>query len=742
MFCGNCGSPIDATDHFCAGCGAKLDGVTGAVVSDAQEQTVSLANQEAPAMDQITPTMSQIMPTVAQDMPVANQEMPAANQDVPAGNAMDDVEKTVMFSGNAPTNPSPEMQQPANNPYMPNQDAGMQNTYMPEQNMYNQGMPNQSAPNAAINQYLANAATGSQGAPKKKKKTGLFIGLGAGAAVLAAGAITFFALGGVDRVKANRPLKLASQYMDEMDYEMAIASYEEAIEIAPKLPDGYIGLADVYVAMEDYQDAIDTLQNGLDQTGGSKKIENRLDEILDEHRGFDGTVYIVDTDLDPDNNSAFEGVTVTVDGPEKKTCTTEADGHYVLEGIEAGTYTVSFEKPGYITYETDMELGDEVHRTNIYLEPEGYATLYGSVTIADEDTNYGNNSPLAGASVKIKKCTGSSSFEASASTDDTGMYTFDGLVMGVYELTIENSGYQTVTEYVTIYEGMSVCYNVMIEAIDEQYAGTGTASGRIYDAVTGAGVGGLTLYVRKGVNTYDGDVIATITTDEDGYYMTDELMSGNYTIEVVDERDVEEPFLGCFINVKILGGMDIANQDGTVSTTMLSGQVRIVMSWGSTPSDLDSHLDVVLDNGISGHIFYGAKTLMADGYVFSQFEDYYYAPGDYDVTYGVYDYDRGDVIAELDLDDTDCYGPETTTIYNPQDGTYTFGVFDYSRNSHWDLAESGATVQVYMNNSATPQYVFYVPYEYGLYWEVFRYDAKTQILTPINTMLDDYNYGY
>ncbi|MBP5331418.1 MAG: hypothetical protein J6Y89_06165, partial [Lachnospiraceae bacterium] len=95
-------------------------------------------------------------------------------------------------------------------------------------------------------------------------------------------------------------------------------------------------------------------------------------------------------------------------------------------------------------------------------------------------------------------------------------------------------------------------------------------------------------------------------------------------------------------------------------------------------------------------------------------------------------------IVDLDLDDTDSYGPETTTIYSKRPGEYIFGIYNFSHNNREQLKNSQAIVQVYLGNSAAPAYVFYVPQEDGYFWEVFRYDANRDRITPVNHMYEEY----
>ena len=106
-----------------------------------------------------------------------------------------------------------------------------------------------------------------------------------------------------------------------------------------------------------------------------------------------------------------------------------------------------------------------------------------------------------------------------------------------------------------------------------------------------------------------------------------------------------------------------------------------------------------------------------------------------------------ETIVDLDLDDTEQYGPETTTIYSKRPGEYIFGVYNYSHHNEEELKQSQAMVQVYIGNTSAPTYMFYVPQEDGYYWEVFRYDSENERITAINQIYDSYkerdyyNYG-
>lgn len=129
------------------------------------------------------------------------------------------------------------------------------------------------------------------------------------------------------------------------------------------------------------------------------------------------------------------------------------------------------------------------------------------------------------------------------------------------------------------------------------------------------------------------------------------------------------------------GGMSYA-----LSPTMKGlDSMRVVLGWGSSPSDLDSHM-VYPGN----HIFF--------------------------------DYKLGDN-GNLDVDDTDSYGPETITLTRRENGRpYVYAVHDYSDKSDPDtknLSKSEAKVFVYIGESLVRTY--YVPKDQsGNLWTVFK----------------------
>ena len=83
---------------------------------------------------------------------------------------------------------------------------------------------------------------------------------------------------------------------------------------------------------------------------------------------------------------------------------------------------------------------------------------------------------------------------------------------------------------------------------------------------------------------------------------------------------------------------------------MISVIFRVVLTWGDSPSDLNSHLTGYID-GNSVHVYYMTPNA----------------------------YSNGELVASLDHDDTSSYGPETITfsIIDSND-TVTYYVHDFS----------------------------------------------------------------
>ena len=202
-------------------------------------------------------------------------------------------------------------------------------------------------------------------------------------------------------------------------------------------------------------------------------------------------------------------------------------------------------------------------------------------------------------------------------------------------------------------------------------------SGKVISVTTADIVSSAEVVVRKGKDSKDGEGAAEVSIDSGNYSV--ELETGDYTFEVSASGYKKEYF-----NVYVSGADQ--EKDFSISPSLAEGEIRIVLEWGATPSDLDSHLEGTTKNGDEVSIYWmnpvatsGAKT-----------------------------------IAQLDVDDRDGYGPETITL-SELDGTYQYRVHRFS--SSGSLAMSGAVVKVYSGSSEP--ITISVPSDCDEWWDVF-----------------------
>ena len=270
---------------------------------------------------------------------------------------------------------------------------------------------------------------------------------------------------------------------------------------------------------------------------------------------------------------------------------------------------------------------------------------------------------------------------------------------GTYTMVFQADGYHNETIYnVEITSGV-MSYNVLLNMVEEQEE-NGIVSGRIIDAFDASSIPNATIRFYAGINNTSSDHVLTIYSDNSGYYSAT-LSPGNYTIQV--EAD---GYTTGTAQVVCIPGQTNNQQNCTLTPILENGEIRIVLTWGEYPSDLDSHLVGPSAGGGTFHVFFSDKNHRYNSTLY----------------------------VNLDVDDTTSYGPETTSVYQDVDGTYTFYVHNYSdrySSSSNNMATSGAQIKLYLPGRSDP-YIFNVPNEAGTLWTVFS--ITDGIVTPINSM--------
>lgn len=357
---------------------------------------------------------------------------------------------------------------------------------------------------------------------------------------------------------------------------------------------------------------------------------------------------------------------------------------------------------GSVSQTEETNDGENNNEENNNEENNNDATQYtvsGAVYEAD------SRSAVANAQIIIYSDEAYSSLVTSVTSSTDGTYSVS-LPAGTYYVKIVAQGFisfesiQEIRNEDTFLESY-----LMVQGNDGDTSTTGSVGGQIVNSVTGGVVDEATLSVRKGWNQTSGDIITTITTDANGNYNLT-LPIGNYTI-IIEKAS----FVFNYINIVVT---TTPNTDGNASIVpdgdsgIPTGDLRVVLSWGEYPLDLDSHMiGPTVDESGKFHIYYNDKT---------------------------YSY-SGETKAFLDVDDRQSYGPETTTVYSMNNtGIYRYLIHDYSNKDSTtsnDLSMSGAKVQVYVGTELIATYN--VPAsKAGTEWHVFDFDASTRRIIPVN----------
>lgn len=216
-------------------------------------------------------------------------------------------------------------------------------------------------------------------------------------------------------------------------------------------------------------------------------------------------------------------------------------------------------------------------------------------------------------------------------------------------------------------------------ASDDDESSEIPVTGTIVDAQSGDAISDVSVQMWEGEDTQSGSVISSTSTDSYGEYELSADGSGYFTLELSKDgyiTDYKSVYVGT-------NDTRVDDQDFVMTLELTSGEARIVLQWSSYPSDLDSHLEGTASDGTDVDLAFYNRSI--------------------------------DGVANLDLDDTDGYGPETTTIMD-LNGTYTFYVIDFTQSG--SLGSSGATVTLYLPGQSAQ--TFSVPAGANVRWDVFR----------------------
>ena len=205
----------------------------------------------------------------------------------------------------------------------------------------------------------------------------------------------------------------------------------------------------------------------------------------------------------------------------------------------------------------------------------------------------------------------------------------------------------------------------------EEPVETTSISGQITNSQTGTELANALLsFYEPGSTT---NPVFTTTTNSTGQYSTTSAVVGTYTLTITAANFFTLSLDNFVIASGTVPGTPTELPPITLVQTLSNSLLRIVLTWGQTPSDLDSHF--------TGPIA-GSSTRF----------HVYYSNDAYNPT------NATTPIIKLDVDDVSSYGPETTTINSWVTGTYRYSVHNYTNDDASGAAEiksSPASVKVY-----------------------------------------------
>lgn len=434
----------------------------------------------------------------------------------------------------------------------------------------------------------------------------------------------------------------AYRYLEEGDYEQAILIFEQAIEMDDTREDAYLGLYTTYMEMGDEETARQVIRKAVGVTD-SDKIQDLLDQINQDGAGdgqqagsnlLDNESEIVDkghslvlnVDMlemfgsanygdyvqnfgNPDVSMVNGACYVRVDGLPAELMFCDTTSERVIDQVKGVPYGIY--------------LPAQIHLDNV-------TALFGGKSVSYD---------------ALKDINGLSDLEKNGSEITFAYKNCEILIICDKKDQITASSENTIT----------ITDQIMAA---EQH----TLQATVVDGTTGNPVQNVKVKAYEGYNTW-----GTATegkTNASGIVELDLENSGTYTLEFIKDGYVTET-----AEVFVYETMSKITANFSIVPVTQEDVIRLVLTWGSAPSDLDSYLIGSSGDGTATNVNFRNMT----------------------------ETDRsGQKIAELDVDDTSSYGPETITIYDTQ-GAYKFCVVDYDGTG--TMSYSSAQVKIYVGST-------------------------------------------
>ena len=490
---------------------------------------------------------------------------------------------------------------------------------------------------------------------------------------------------GVKQSKYISAIEKGNHYFTSGDYANAIVEYQYALEIDEKKDTAYLNLSSAYVLLGDYENAKATVDRGLQMA-----ITNRLEAKQAEIDTLVMNMYAQNNaPISKDEMKAY-AKEVTV---ENNYLDMVAEYSYTEYFRDFGTVSptqsgqgisLSYPNEGFVaTYynlEKERVVDEKTGLPYAYAKPcEISFTNLRSIFASGADkfvVSYEKLQEIFGSSLKFRKDEAVDRFyitaeykkcKLSIETDSEGNIISDKAWNKIEPLTRGK--------------------------FEEEEGVEGEVKGYVKDATTGKGIK-TTMKVRQR-GKKNGTPIDELKSNSDGSY-TYGGKQGSYTVEVSAKGYITEYF-----DVEIIRGQVKTGKNIVISPEVGEGEIRIVLTWGSRPADLDSYAIGKSSTGQNFNINFTKQSI--------------------------------NNIGNLDVDDTSSYGPETITITDIG-ASFTYSVADY--RAVGTMGSSDAKVKVYLPGEKSAK-EFKVPTGEGVLWNVLKYENGE--VTKINQLTSDIN---
>lgn len=464
-------------------------------------------------------------------------------------------------------------------------------------------------------------------------------------------------------------ISTAEKYVADGNLEQAVVAYQNAIEVQPDKDGGYLGLAEVYLQQEEVSSAKVVLKKGYLKTE-SEKIRYMLDGIED-------------------------GSLLTAAAAEKdiKETTLESSGKFgwdvsFLQKLENFTYQDFQAEFGSNPEVVKVAKGElEVVHPDLsaicyYSNTPEYDDIVDDRRDRPDETGMPERVTLDTLDLLFINFTGTVTLDQLRSISSSQVDPIVKDEMTYVELKTSSLVIRIETDEQGNVVSDQAWNEIILTEANKNRERTGILAGVVVNAVTGESVEDAVLEFegRSG-----GTASETAETAQDGSFSV-ELEPGKYDITITCDGYMEEIF-----EFEMQEGRNYIGEQFIISPSLAEGTARIVLEWGAEPRDLDSYLTGVNDRGDEVFVSFYRK-------IFSS---------------------GGDTVAELDVDDTNGYGPETITLYD-LNGVYRYVVVDYMTTN--TLQQYGATVKVYLPGQSPVTITVEPGAGIQNIWEVFELD--------------------